>query len=60
MPNIAIIITDGVATREIRREVDEARQLKAEGVYSIAIGITGGLCIIGFYSIAIGIGWVMQ
>ena len=40
VPNVAILITDGIPTREVNELPDEVRRIKNSGVRIVGVGVT--------------------
>jgi len=46
VPNVAILITDGVPTREVAELPDEVRRIKNSGIRIVTVGVTNKVLII--------------
>jgi len=44
VPDVAVLITDGIPTREVDRLSDEVRRIKNRGIRIVGVGVTNAVC----------------
>jgi len=51
IPNVIVLITDGVPTRDDGQIYNEVRRVKDAGIRIVAVGITNAVCCVRFLAI---------